>query len=262
MTAGNVHRYSPRTAGGCRPLAGVQDLMACLGPSVRSRRRQPAYQAGGKGWQMQDSPRTSGVIAAIAIVVSALSCGEGPKEQDLSPGLSRVEASEAAPPVPSAEAFLRAAIGGDVAALEAAIAAGADLHSRTAEGATALMLASFQGHTDSVHTLLEHGAEVGDKDRSGRTALMYASSGPYSETVGLLLKAGAEVNRTDDVERWSALMFAGGEGLTEVIRMLLSHGADANLKDVDGETALTFAQRNGHEESELLLKAAMEEHRE
>ena len=170
--------------------------------------------------------------------------------------------TEAPPTAPSAEAFLQAAIAGDVAALGAAIAAGADLHSRTAEGATALMLASFQGHTDSVRTLLEHGAGVGDKDGSGRTALMYASSGPYSETVGLLLKAGAEVNRTDDIERWSALMFAGGEGLTEVIRVLLSHGADANLKDVDGETASTFAQRNGHDEAELLLKAAMEEHRE
>ena len=144
-----------------------------------------------------------------------------------------------------------------MAALGAAIAVGADLHSRTAEGATALMLASFQGHTDSVRTLLEHGAGVGDKDRSGRTALMYASSGPYSETVGLLLENGAEVNRTDDVEHWSALMFAGGEGLAEVIEVLLSHGADANLKDVDGDTALTFAQRNGHEESEVLLKAAM-----
>jgi ankyrin repeat protein len=77
--------------------------------------------------------------------------------------------------------------------------------------------------------------------------------------VELLLEKGAEVNRIDEVEHWTALMFAGGEGLTEVIRTLLRHGADPNLKDTDGDTALTFAQRNGHEAVAGLLKGAMRE---
>ncbi len=121
------------------------------------------------------------------------------------------------------------------------------------------MLASFQGNTDAVRVLLQHGAGVGHRDLSGRTALMYASSGPYAETVELLLEKGAEVNRVDEVEHWTALMFAGGEGLTEVIRTLLRHGADPNLKDTDGDTALTFAQRNRHEAAAVLLKGAMRE---
>jgi len=203
--------------------------------------------------------RIGGVVAAMAMGVATLSCGEGPEKQDLSPGVSGVEANEAPRPAPTAEEFLRAAIAGDLVALDAAIAAGADLRARTAEGATALMLASFEGHTDAARTLLDNGADMDDEDHSGRTALMYASSGPFSETVGLLLEKGAKVNHIDEVEHWTALMFAGGEGLAEVIRVLLSHGADANLKDVDGETALTFAQRNGHEESALLLTAAMDD---
>ena len=203
---------------------------------------------------MRTSPGAIGVLAALAIGWTVWSCGEGPTHS-----APHTLATEDVPSVPTTEEFLGWALQGDVVRLEAAIAAGADLHSKTAEGATAVMLASFQGHTDAVHSLLQQGADVGQRDHSGRTALMYASSGAFAQTVELLLENGAEVNRVDAVEEWTALMFAGGEGLTEVIPVLLRHGADPDLKDVDGDTALTFAQRNGHEAAAVLLKGAMHE---
>ena len=202
---------------------------------------------------MQTPRWKNGAMVAAAIGLMMPGCGEGPQENSPVP---RVEAKKAAP---SVEAFLRSAVQGDVAALEAGIAAGADVHASTAEGATALMLAAFEGHTAAVRKLLELGARIDHLDLSGRTALMYASSGPFVETVELLLDKGAQVNLTDGVEHWSALMFAAGEGLTGVIELLLSHEADANLQDVDGDTALAFAQRNGHEAAAVLLKAAMKE---
>ena len=121
------------------------------------------------------------------------------------------------------------------------------------------MLAAFNGHTDVARLLIGRGAFVNHRDLTGRTPVMYASSGPYAETEKFLLENGAAVNVTDTGEGFSAIMFAGGEGHTEVIETLLAHGADANKKDVDGDTALTFAQRNGHREAAMLLEAAMKE---
>lgn len=159
---------------------------------------------------------------------------------------------------PSTAALLEAAFKGDMRTVQAALAGGVSADTVNDEGTTVLMMAAFNGHTEVVGTLLDHGATVGTEDGVGRTALLYASSGPYAETVALLLENGADVNLTDDGERWTALMFAGGEGLAGVIQTLLEHGADASLTDDDGETALTFAERNGHREAAALLRAAMQ----
>jgi ankyrin repeat protein len=108
------------------------------------------------------------------------------------------------------------------------------------------MWAAFNGHTPVVGYLLLQGAKLDAKDENGRTSLMYASSGPYSETVEFLLKKGADVNLQGTLEGFTALMTAAAEGQVEVVRVLLSHGADAKLKDVDGDTAESFASQKGH----------------
>ena len=41
-------------------------------------------------------------------------------------------------------------------------------------------------------------------------------------------------------------MTAAAEGQLEVVRMLLVYGANPGLKDVDGDTAGTFAEQKGH----------------
>ena len=40
-------------------------------------------------------------------------------------------------------------------------------------------------------------------------------------------------------------MTAAAEGQLEVVRLLLEHGANPGLKDKDGDTAESFAQREG-----------------
>ncbi len=139
-----------------------------------------------------------------------------------------------------------AALEGRLQAVLSALSKGADVNSPDQERRSALMLAAFNGHTEVVRALIEKGAIVNATDSMGRTALMFASSGPSPDTVRLLLENKADPDVQDSGEGWTALMFAAGEGLAEVVQVLLEHGADRALKDVDGDTALDFARKNGH----------------
>ena len=77
--------------------------------------------------------------------------------------------------------------------------------------------------------------------------------------VRVLLEHKADPLLADREERFTALMFAAAEGQTEVVRMLLSHGSDPSMVDVDGDTALDFAMKNGHSEAVALLKRERQE---
>jgi ankyrin repeat protein len=126
------------------------------------------------------------------------------------------------------------------------------------DGRTALMMAAYNGHTETVKLLLDRGAKVNAVDLMGRTALMYAASGPFAPTVQLLITRGADPNIRDADEGFTALMFAAAEGQVEVIKALLSHGADVTIKDNDGDKALDFAVKNGHQVAAGLLRKETE----
>jgi len=122
------------------------------------------------------------------------------------------------------------------------------------DGQSFLMLAAFNGHTQLCEYIIKNGAHVEARDNSGRTALMYASTGPFAATVKMLLNNGANSNSVDHVEKWSALMNAAAEGQMEVVQILLEYGADKNLKDIDGDTAESFALQKKHLEVFNFLK--------
>ena len=122
------------------------------------------------------------------------------------------------------------------------------------EGQTFLMLAAFNGHTELCDYLIKNGAHVEARDKSGRTALMYASTGPFVTTVKMLLDNGANVNSVGHAEKWTSLMNAAAEGQLEIVKLLLKYGADKNLKDVDGDTAESFALQKNHLEVLNFLK--------
>jgi ankyrin repeat protein len=155
---------------------------------------------------------------------------------------------------PEEQALMEAAYMGKLDEVRRLVLDGTPVDAIDAEGRTPLMFAAFNGHAAVAEYLLDAGAEIDTKDSSGRTALMYAASGPFVETVGLLLKRGAEVNVQGTLEGFTPLMTAAAEGLTEVVRILLAAGADRDIKDVDGDTALSFARQNGHGEVVELLE--------
>ena len=156
---------------------------------------------------------------------------------------------------PAEQALMESAYTGKLDAVEALVAEGTAVDVTDPEKRTPMMWAAFNGHTKVVGFLLDKGSKVDARDASGRTALMYASSGPFRETVELLLEKGADVNLQGTLEGFTALMTAAAEGQEEVVRLLLAHGADPSLKDVDGDTAESFARQKGHPAVVDLLSA-------
>jgi ankyrin repeat protein len=151
-------------------------------------------------------------------------------------------------------ALTDACLNGNLEDAQRLVSAGISVNAQDADKRTPLMWAAFNGHTAVVDFLLGQGARLDAKDVNGRTALMYASSGPFKETVEFLLKKGAAVNDQGKLEGFTALMTAAAEGQLDVVRVLLVYGADPKLVDVDGDTAQSFAEQNGHTAVVDLLK--------
>lgn len=164
-----------------------------------------------------------------------------------------VAAQTPAQPSAAEQALMEAAYLGNLDTVQRLVKEGVAADFTDSERRTPLMVAAFNGHTPVLRYLLEEGAALDAKDVNGRTALMYASSGPFAEAVGLLLEKGADVNLQGTLEGFTALMTAASEGLVEVVQLLLDHGADPGLQDKDGDTAISFAQQNGHAEVVRML---------
>lgn len=147
-----------------------------------------------------------------------------------------------------------AALDGNIETVKQFIENGFDINQTNPDEQSLLMLAGFNGHTALCEYLINNGAHIEARESNGRTALMFASTGPFPETVKLLLKNDANPNSIDRLEHFTALMHAAAEGHFEVVKLLLENGADPLLKDVDGDTAESFAVQNGHSKVAKLLR--------
>ncbi len=167
-------------------------------------------------------------------------------------------AEEPAPkpvPIPPQE-VVEAALNGKIETIEKALAQGYKVDTRDPGDRTALMYAAFNGQADIVKKLIAAGADVNARDKGGSTALMFAASGPFAETVKLLLDNGAKIDTIDGNEHFTALMWAAAEGQAETVALLLKRGADASLRDIDGDTAESFAAQKNHTAVVKILQEA------
>jgi ankyrin repeat protein len=150
-----------------------------------------------------------------------------------------------------------AALYGKSDVVKKALAKGYKADTRDPDNRTAMMFAAFNGQTQIVQALIDAGGDVNAQDSIGTSALMFAASAPSgAETVQLLLDNGAKINMVDSNEHFSALMWAAAEGQAENVKLLLKHKADATLKDVDNDTAESFAAKAGHTEVVKILQDA------
>ena len=139
-----------------------------------------------------------------------------------------------------------AAVRQDGAAVRQLLGAGADVDTRRADGATALLWAAHWDDRETVRQLLGAGADVDAADDHGVTPLIRAAENASAGTVDLLLAAGADP-KAEQTSGLTALMVAARTGSIEVVRALLAHGADVNAATTEtSATALMWAVAAPH----------------
>lgn len=164
---------------------------------------------------------------------------------------------------PTADSKLAAAIRrGDIAAMSAALKAGANPDATDVDGTPALMNAALYSKAAALRLLLEHGANPNATDRTGATALIWAAADP--EKALLLIERGADVNVRSRPGRTALMTAASAAGGARVVKALLEKGAQVDARDeIDPMpilftgggrgTALIEAARVGDAESIRLL---------
>lgn len=190
------------------------------------------------------------------------------------------------------ESLLAAARRGDVAAVRAALAAGAPVDARDSRRRTALLLATIGDHPAVAQALIAAGADVNAQDdqqdspflyagaegryailaqtlaagadlksvnRYGGTALIPAAHHGHVETVRLLVATDIDLNHVNRLG-WTALLEAvilgdGSATYREIVRILLDAGADPNIADRDGVAPLGHAVKRGFRDIAAALRA-------
>jgi hypothetical protein len=112
--------------------------------------------------------------------------------------------------------LLRAAKGGDVAAVKLLLQYKADHSFATEQGVTPLMAAAGAGH--------------GANPTRGR----YKTDAEGAECARLLIDAGAAVDEAAPGNRQTALHAAASHGWNETVKLLAAHGADLEAADSQG----------------------------
>lgn len=168
-----------------------------------------------------------------------------------------------------------AAAGGGVRVIEFLLRKGADINELNGFDETPLHLACRNRQNAMVELLLSHGAKpsLSKRDSSGATPLHFAASTmimktsgwkyagaigsvyapttreikPSEELIEILLQAGADPNIPTNRGN-TPLHTAAYQGHLKVVMLLLANGANPLLKNDEGETAETLAQKFGQNE--------------
>ncbi|KAJ9529389.1 hypothetical protein QJQ45_013742, partial [Haematococcus lacustris] len=128
-----------------------------------------------------------------------------------------------------------AARNGDMPALQAAIASGADLNARDNLRRTPLILASWAGQVAVVKLLLAHGCDWSLAAADDMNALHFAAQKGQTEVVRLLLNAGLSVDGRNR-KGSTALAMAAQQGHLETVQLLLARKASPRAANGKGQT--------------------------
>jgi cytochrome c len=144
-----------------------------------------------------------------------------------------------------------AAKSGDLAAIAAALDAGADINESDGR-VTPLYAAVRRGKIEAAKLLIERGADVNAASKPG-SPLLAAVEKSQIELIKLLLEKGADPNAVAGGS--SVLLAASKLSCFECLKLLVDAGADVNAQSRDGETPLHLARRLGTPEMADYLMA-------
>lgn len=121
-------------------------------------------------------------------------------------------------------------------------------------GQTPFLRAALSGDVEAMQLLLDHGADPNIATFAGTTPLMAAagvnwvvaqtytvSPDQQLEAVKLCLALGNDINATNSMGL-SALLGAVNRGANHIVRYLAEQGADLDIVDAEGRTALRWAE--------------------
>lgn len=91
----------------------------------------------------------------------------------------------------------------------------------------------------------------------GKHALFWVAGSNDLEAAELLISAGSTVHNAGK-KAASPLMHAAYRNQLDMAKLLVKHGARVHYIDGNGDTALSFAEEQGHEEMVAYLRSLME----
>lgn len=142
----------------------------------------------------------------------------------------------------------------DSAAVEKALAAGADVNSRARDQATPLINAALADQLAIAELLITKGADVMARNSGGFTPLHAASFSGSLHIAKLLLDHGATLDDAANKAGVTPLMVAGEENHVALAKFLLAEGADVGRAEVHGYTPITRAFWKGNADIVRLFK--------
>ncbi len=142
---------------------------------------------------------------------------------------------------------------GDIAEMQRAIDAHADINFASRFGETALCVAARKGNTAAVRLLLQHGADPAVTGSDNHTALEWALFSHHLSTVEVLLDAGADPRAPISGQRSMLSMAAWGFDDPALLDRFLRAGVDVNARDITHQTALFGAAQAGNEHAAKFL---------
>ena len=130
-----------------------------------------------------------------------------------------------------------------------------DVEPRTKEDESPLMIVAHKGDLELARRLVARGAHV---NKTGWTALHYAATNGHLTLIRFLLEQNAYID-AEAPSGTTPLMMAAHYGTPEAVKLLLDEGADPMLKNLQGLTAIDFANRATRKESSDLIAAGVTE---
>ncbi|WP_082097438.1 ankyrin repeat domain-containing protein [Demequina silvatica] len=186
------------------------------------------------------------MAAALAALVLA-GCTGGSEASDGASAAPSIAAADTATLTPD-QRLMAAAVTGDVASAQGAIAEGASAGAIMG-WASPLHAAAHHGHADVVQLLLDAGASV-DQTVAGDTPLHLAALSDDAATVAALVRAGADVEAGGGQDAdMTPLMIAMASGSTEAAGALLEAGASWTIGNTWGVDPLQWAVFFGEEDA-------------